>query len=134
MRCRQITAESKFELLVYNAILFGLLCFPPQRRMGDWTRDDGTPITFTERNRLDRGWFGYLPTFQIASSLRTHHDCGSECLYQPSPGLCCTLNAYRWGIDWLWMLISVSLLNFYALAAYFYKQWTGEAHIAQNSL
>lgn len=125
-----ITAETKFELCLYVAILFALLCFPPQRRRGDWSRNDQIPILANERDQLDRTYFGYLPTFQFVSPIfGGYRFSGEETNYQRLEGCRYKMTLYGWGIDWLWMSVLIFLLNGYALTAYFYKQWTGEAQV-----
>ena len=115
--------ESACEVGILAVLILALAAFPPQRRVGNWTREDGLPLSSQERNRVDRAWFGYLPKFQPATHVVFRHWEKDGVQYgAPATGTCiCT--HYCWGVDWMWVGALVAILNGCVVFGYFGKRW-----------
>ena len=98
------------------AVLSALVCFPPQRRVGDWRDTQGQSMPAEQAKCFDRLEFGFLPSFQWLSNIGRQRPTG-YLTTTTSEGHGPYLNStFHWTLDWFWAAM-LSALVLIVLAA-----------------
>jgi len=93
--------------LMLTPLLLVLFCFPPMRQNGLWFVDTSQVTDPSIHNKLDRQWFGYIPTFQWIGSLGNHIDTGLHTTIMD--GTTYSSDSAWWVVEW-WMIIAEIIL------------------------
>jgi len=104
-------------VMAVGAPLAQLVCFPPQRRSGNWTDMDGHVVVAPVAQEFDRVEFGYIPSFRWFGNVGIAEEKG----YLSKLGLEGRMlqhDRYRWEIDWLWVAILAQAVFFLFVAAW----------------
>jgi hypothetical protein len=112
--CRNSKLIRRIALSAFVASVLVMLLYPPQRRIGNWTKDkDDEPNAMYHPSGYDRGYFGFIPRYAPFSYLGTRevpavrHGYGlrGEIYY---------LDSYTWHVDWYILLGQIAILGLIA--------------------
>jgi len=80
-----------------------IVCFPPQRRAGNWVDSMGKPPAWAVAHRLDRFEFGYIPSFCLLTNIGKVEATGYLSKVALRDAGTCSYRDYRWVVDWQWV-------------------------------
>ena len=101
-------------LSAFVALVFVMLSYPPQRRIGNWIKgkDDELLATY-DQSGYDRGYFGYIPQYAPFTNLGTREVPPVKSGYGLR-GEMYYLDSYTWQADWYILLGQIAILGIIA--------------------
>lgn len=114
----------RIALTVVVSLIFVMLLFPPQRRIGNWTKnkDDDVGEVY-HPDGYDRGYFGFIPRYAPLSFVGTREVPAVKSGYGLR-GEMYYLHSYSWQTDWCLLLGQILILGIIAYP-YFWAEARG---------
>jgi hypothetical protein len=99
----------------FGVFLLLMICFPPLRRVGNWTEPTTNfPLPRHLENSYDRAFFGYIPTYAWIGRCASTEVPDMSSTLRIAPGAAYHLDTIKWRVDWVILAIQLGVALLFA--------------------